>query len=416
MKVLFPTSSRYNRYQEEVKNASDALFLKTGTWADKWTGWLEHPYLYPETKEYEEIKEAAEYVRNNFDIVLSCGIGGSYLGARAVIEAVFGDYNTSPRRTGPEIYFVGNSTSSEVIEDILVRCKDKKVCIINISKSGKTLETALAFRTFCAVLNPYVITITGTSGVLRNMTKANNWVSFVVPEDIGGRYSVFTAVGLLTIAIAGIDIDMLLEGARKAMTVEGFEIAQKYAVYRYANSKYGFELEFFAVSSPYFTQLLEWHKQLFAESHGKDGKGTFPTGGTYPMDLHSVGQFIQEGTELFFETQLIRQNPKPLKIQSMPDFFKDGLEKYSGLNFDQVNKAQMDGTKEAHQKRGMDVAQFIIEPDVSLEEELGFFMQIDMTACPIEAYMLGVNPFDQPGVEEHKNRTAEKLEEIINSK
>jgi len=414
MKAIFPESFRYKKYQRKVSSAYNALFSKTGIWADKWTGWLNHPKTYSDSQEYAKIIETANYIRDNFDIVLSCGIGGSYLGARAVIEALYGDYNTNPRRLGPEIYFVGNATSTDVISDMLVKCIGKKVCIINISKSGKTLETALSFRTFVANFHPYIVTITGEKGALREMTEESNWVNFAIPEDIGGRYSVFTAVGLLTMAIARVSTDSLLKGAKKAMQTVGIQTAKKYAAYRYSNSECS--AEFFAVSTPYFTQLLEWHKQLFAESQGKDGKGTFPTGGTYPMDLHSVGQFIQEGTNMFFETQLIKESRNVLTVPNMPSFFNDGLSKYVGLRFDEINKAQMDGTKEAHEKRGMQVAQFILENTALLEVELGYFMQVDMMACAIEAYMIGVNPFDQPGVEAHKDCTKNKLDEIIKSK
>ncbi len=406
MKAWFP-GDPYFKNMEIVDEAAEALFFRTGEWADKWTGWLNHPNTYHLTDEYKNLKETAAYIRKKFDVVLSCGIGGSYLGARAVIEATYGEYNESPRRKGPKMYFVGQNTSADVINDIIERCKGKKVCIINISKSGKTLETALSFRTLFKSCKPDVVAITGKTGTLHKMTEENLWESFAVPEDIGGRYSVFTAVGLLPIAIAGINTDELLMGAAKATEPEGIQLAKEYAAYR--NYCSYCPVEFFAVNSPWLTQLLEWHKQLYAESHGKNCKGTFPTGGTYPMDLHSVGQFIQEGSPIMFETQLYRKSWMPLNVPVVKEL-NDDLDSYSVLSFDEINKAQMDGTKKAHEKSGISVARFELENTL---EDLAYFMQVDMMACPIEAYMIGVNPFDQPGVEQHKKATAELLNGII---
>ena len=305
----------YKWFLEEAEEAKNVLMERTGTGAEM-TDWLDWPTKFFESEEYARLRATAVEISERDDAVVVIGIGGSYLGARAVIEAELGAYHNE-FCGGPSIYFAGSDLSTDEILDIATLVEDTSFSIIYISKSGGTIEPALAFRYFYKLLkdqfgekeaNNRVIAITGKSGILHNLAEKNNWKTFAVPEGIGGRYSVLTPVGMLPIAIAGIDTDALLEGAIEATKSEAIQQAVEYASFRaYMEFEKCCEVEFLAVNSKRLQLFGEWYKQLFAESEGKEGKGVFPTSGIFPTDLHSVGQYLQEGMRnLIFETQIIR--------------------------------------------------------------------------------------------------------------
>ena len=378
-------------------------------------GWLTLPTDY-DKEEFERIKNAAEYIKKNADILVVIGIGGSYLGARAVIEALKSpNYNALAKDT-PQIYFIGNTISPSMLNELLEICEDKDICVNVISKSGTTTEPAIAFRVFRELVykkysaeeaaKRIFCTTDKSKGTLKNLADEEGYESFVVPDDVGGRYSVLTAVGLLPIACAEIDIDALMNGAQLAQNSFNSEnIAEndvlKYAVIRNCFYNMGKRLECFICYEPCMTMFNEWLKQLFAESEGKDGKGLYPVSCIFSTDLHSVGQYIQEsGSNLMFETCIKFNNPaSDFTIQS-EDGNIDGLNFLAGKTMSYVNEKAREGTLLAHTEGG--VANLVLEANGITAENIGYMIYFFEKTCAVSGYMLGVNPFNQPGVESYK--------------
>lgn len=378
-------------------------------------GWLTLPTDY-DKEEFVRIKNAAEYIKKNADILVVIGIGGSYLGARAVIEALKSpNYNALAKDT-PQIYFIGNTISPSMLNELLEICEDKDICVNVISKSGTTTEPAIAFRVFRELVykkysaeeaaKRIFCTTDKSKGTLKNLADEEGYESFVVPDDVGGRYSVLTAVGLLPIACAGIDIDALMSGAQLAQNSFNSEnIAEndvlKYAVIRNCFYNMGKRLECFICYEPCMTMFNEWLKQLFAESEGKDGKGLYPVSCIFSTDLHSVGQYIQEsGSNLMFETCIKFNNPaSDFTIQS-EDGNIDGLNFLAGKTMSYVNEKAREGTLLAHTEGG--VANLVLEANGITAENIGYMIYFFEKTCAVSGYMLGVNPFNQPGVESYK--------------
>lgn len=394
--------------------ALKTLHSKSGAGND-FLGWLTLPTDY-DKEEFARIKKAAEYIKKNSDILVVIGIGGSYLGARAVIEALKSpNYNALAKDT-PQIYFIGNTISPSMLNELLEICEDKDICVNVISKSGTTTEPAIAFRVFRELVykkysaeeaaKRIFCTTDKAKGTLKSLADEEGYESFVVPDEVGGRYSVLTAVGLLPIACAGIDIDALMNGAQLAQnSFNSEDIAEndvlKYAVIRNCFYNMGKRLECFICYEPCMTMFNEWLKQLFAESEGKDGKGLYPVSCIFSTDLHSVGQYIQEsGSNLMFETCIKFNNPaSDFTIQSEEGNI-DGLNFLAGKTMSYVNEKAREGTLLAHTEGG--VANLVLEANGITAENIGFMIYFFEKTCAVSGYMLGVNPFNQPGVESYK--------------
>lgn len=394
--------------------AMDTLMNKSGEGND-FLGWVDLPTNY-DKEEFGRIKKAAEYIKKNADVLIVIGIGGSYLGARAVIEAVKSqNYNLLCKDT-PQIFFIGNSISPSMLNEIVELCADKDICVNVISKSGTTTEPAIAFRVFREMVNSkyspeeaakrIFCTTDKAKGTLKELADKEGYETFVVPDDVGGRYSVLTAVGLLPIAVAGIDIDSLMEGAAKAQEAFCEPSLEKNDCLRYAAARNCFynkgkRLECFVSYEPCMTMFNEWLKQLFAESEGKDGKGLYPVSCVFSTDLHSVGQFIQEsGSSLMFETVVKFDRPVSDYVIKEEEGNIDGLNFLAGKTMSYVNEKARQGTLLAHTAGG--VGNFIIEADAIDAKNIGYMIYFFEKACAISGYILGVNPFNQPGVESYK--------------
>ncbi len=397
-------------YQDKVSKINKMIEDRSGPGND-YLGWLNYPENY-DKEEVETILKCAKYVKDNFDVLLVCGIGGSYLGARAAIEAINGLHSTKK----PEIIFLGQTFSSDYIYETLEYVKDKKFAINVISKSGTTTETAISFRLAKQLLEEKVgkeearkaifATTDKEKGALRELSNKEGYQTFNLPSDIGGRYSVFTAVGLFPLAVAGIDIKALLDGAKKAMIeLKNDNIeennAYKYAIVRDYFYRHDKDVEMFVSYEPRLTQLGEWFKQLFGESEGKEGKGLLPDSATFSTDLHSLGQFIQEGHKVLFETILFinKANNEVIVPHDVDNL--DGLNYLENKNLDFVNKQAFLGTLKAHTENGK-VPNVILELDNLNEFSLGYLLYFFMKTCAMSAYLLEVNPFNQPGVEIYK--------------
>ncbi len=377
-------------------------------------GWVKLPVDY-DKEEFARIKAAAAKIRQDTDILIVIGIGGSYLGARAAIEFLKGPYYNSIRNGAPEIYFAGNSISGAYLSDIMELCKGKRVSVNIISKSGTTTEPAVAFRVLRRYLEEQYgekeaaeriyCTTDKARGTLKKLADEKGYECFVVPDDVGGRYSVLTAVGLLPIAAAGADIDKLMEGAAAAMKEYSEPDMYKNDCYTYAalrNAFYrkGKSVELLVSYEPRFTMMAEWFKQLYGESEGKDNKGLFPASVTFSTDLHSMGQFIQDGSRVMFETVVtFSESDKDIIIESESDD-GDGLNFLAGKTMSYVNSKAFEGTVLAHTDGG--VPNLVINVDKPDEENLGRLIYFFEKACAVSGYLLGVNPFDQPGVESYK--------------
>lgn len=407
----FIRPEEYDTIFPQVELAHQQLESRSGAGND-FLGWLDLPVNY-DKEEFARIKEAAKKIREDSDVLLVAGIGGSYLGARAVVEAVKGLYHNDTE-DGLKIYFCGNTISPTYLNDIIKVTKGKRFSINVISKSGTTTETALAFRVLRKLLEDSVgpeeankriyATTDRAKGTLKQLADAQGWPTFVVPDDVGGRYSVLTAVGLLPIACAGIDIDALMKGAADAR--EAYSVCNKdNDAYRYAMTRNilyrkGKVVETLAAFEPDFTMMNEWYKQLFGESEGKDQKGLMPTSCIFSTDLHSMGQFLQDGSRTMFETYVDIKNTRE-------DFYIEPLEgNFDGLNFlaDQkmsvVNRKAMEGTILAHNDGGVPIG--VIEVDSLDAYNVGYLIYFFWKACAVSGYLLSVNPFDQPGVESYK--------------
>ncbi len=397
----------------QVQAAHLAIHEKSGPGND-FLGWLNLPADY-DREEFERIQDAAQRIRKNSQVLVVIGIGGSYLGARAAIELLHSQLYNDLASDTPKIYFVGNNISPAYLNQILKICEGKDFSINVISKSGTTTEPALAFRIFRKLaIQKYgkegakeriFCTTDKAKGTLKQLADEEGYETFVIPDDVGGRYSVLTAVGLLPIAVSGSDISKLMQGAAKAMEDLSVCDLEKNDCYRYAalrNILYrkGKAIEILVSYEPAFTMMNEWYKQLFGESEGKDNKGIYPSSAVFSTDLHSMGQYIQEGSRILFETVVdIKQPQKDLYIEKDPTNF-DGLNFLSEQNMSVVNRKAMQGTILAHTQGG--VPNMVLEMEQINEEELGYLIYFFEKACAVSGYLLAVNPFNQPGVESYK--------------
>lgn len=396
-------------YKEKVKKIDNELREKAND-EKEFLGWIELPTTYNK-EEFERIKKAAEKIRNDSKVFVCIGIGGSYLGARAVIEALTDSFD----KNGIQIYYAGNNLSSDYLNEMLNAIGNKDISINVISKSGTTTEPAIAFRIFREFLeNKYgleearkriYVTTDKEKGALKQLANEEGYETFIVPDNIGGRYSVLTAVGLLPIAVAGINIDDLMAGARMAQ-VKYSESDLKYnECYQYAVSRNilyddGKEIEILANYNPKLHYFVEWWKQLFGESEGKDEKGIFPAGVDFTTDLHSMGQYIQQGQRNLIETVINVVKPQSdIGIKKDEDNL-DGMNFVAGKTLDYVCKKAMEGTIQAHVNGG--VPNVLIDLETLNEENLGALIYFFELACAMSGSILGVNPFNQPGVEEYK--------------
>jgi glucose-6-phosphate isomerase len=405
---------------EEVENltaqAGAALGLvknKNGAGSD-FLGWYDLPVNY-DKEEFVRIKAVAKKIQKNSDILVVIGIGGSYLGARAAIEFVKSPIYNNLKKDTPDIYFAGNNISTTALTELLSICEGREVSVNVISKSGTTTEPAIAFRVFKSLLidkygeegakEHIFVTTDKCRGTLKQFSDAAGYETFVVPDDVGGRYSVLTAVGLLPIAVAGIDIDAMMAGAEKARERFSSENvseneALQYAIYRNALLRKGKSTEILVGYEPYMLMLNEWWKQLYGESEGKDQKGIFPASVIFSTDLHSLGQYIQDGQRNLFETVISVNDPGAKFVIPGDEANVDGLNFISGKELDFVNKTAMLATLIAHNDGA--VANILIELSDRSAETFGYLVYFFEIACAVSGYMLGVNPFNQPGVEAYK--------------
>jgi glucose-6-phosphate isomerase len=412
----FVAASELDMLKNTALAAKDQLVNKTGVGND-FLGWIDLPIDY-DKEEFARIQKAAEKIKSDSEVLLVIGIGGSYLGARAAIEFLrHSFYNSVSKeiRKTPEIYFCGNNISSNYMNHLIDVIGDRDFSINVISKSGTTTEPAIAFRVFKKLLNKkygraeaakrIYATTDKARGALKNLATEEGYESFVVPDDVGGRYSVLTAVGLLPIAVSGADITKLMEGAasmRSYCLNQSFEEndALKYAVVRNILLRKGKSIEVLVNYEPSLHFVSEWWKQLYGESEGKDQKGIFPASVDFTTDLHSMGQFIQDGQRTLFETVINIEKSSTEIILEEEEVDLDGLNYLAGKSVDFVNKSAMKGTLLAHTDGN--VPNLVITLPEQNEFYLGELFYFFEFACGISGYMLGVNPFDQPGVESYK--------------
>ncbi len=384
--------------QPEVERCHHALHNKTGKGND-FVGWVDLPEAY-DKEEFARIKQAAEKIRANSEVLIVIGIGGSYLGTRTALDFIKTPFYNEKKKDTPDIYFVGNNISSAYLNDILAILGDRDFSVNVISKSGTTTEPAIAFRIFKQMLEKkygrdeaakrIFATTDKARGALKQMCDAEGYETFVIPDDIGGRFTVLTAVGLLAMAVAGVDIDRVMQGAAEAMKLFAEpemekNICYQYAALRYLFYKQGKSIEILANYEPHLTSFGEWYKQLFAESEGKEHKGVFPVTANFSTDLHSIGQFIQDGGRYFFETD---------------EQDGDGMNFLAGKEMQFVNSKAFAGTLLAHMDGG--VPNIVVEIDKMDEWHFGALVYFFEKAVGISGYLLDVNPFDQPGVEAYK--------------
>ncbi len=399
--------------QAEVSKAHAMLHEGTGKGND-FLGWVDLPVNY-DKEEFAQIKECAEKIKKDSEVLVVLGIGGSYLGARAAIEFVKSNNYNLVKKDTPDIYFGGNTISSSAVAELIKLIEGKDFSINVISKSGTTTETAIAFRIFKKLAEEkygkeeaakrIYVTTDKARGALKALADSEGYKTFVVPDDVGGRYSVLTAVGLLPIAVAGIDIDAIMQGAadaREAYSKEDIfsNECYKYAAIRNLLYRDGKKLEMMAAYEPSMTMFCEWFKQLFGESEGKENKGIYPTSAIFSTDLHSLGQYIQEGERTLFETVIWVNNPKEDVEIEFDDINGDGLNFVAGKTVHFVNSKAFAGTVLAHTDG--DVPNIVMEIDKQDEYTLGQMIYFFEKACGLSGYMLEVNPFDQPGVESYK--------------
>lgn len=398
-----------NAYQGQVDKMHDALMNKSGKGND-FVGWVEWPNTF-DKEEFARIKTCAKRLRDTCDVFIVCGIGGSYLGARAAIEMLNGLYSKGK----PEVIFMGNTFSSTYIAQVMDYIEDKEVCVNVISKSGTTTETSLAFRLLKQFMerkygkdaaSRIVATTDKAKGTLKDIADKEGYEQFVIPDDIGGRFSVITPVGLLPIAVAGIDIDAIMAGLKEAYDDMNTSALDKNPAYAYAVSRrilqnMGKDAEMLVSYEPSMAMVAEWWKQLFGESEGKEGKGILPCSANFSTDLHSLGQFIQEGKKVLFETLLLVD--KPMIDLNFPsdDANVDGMNYLANKSVDWVNKMACQGTLEAHEVTGSVPNVIITIPDMSAKT-FGYMCYFFFRACGMTCYLLDINPFNQPGVEVYK--------------
>ena len=407
----FVRNEEYAKIQPAVKMASDLLYSGKGAGND-YIGWVDLPNNY-DKDEFERIKKAAKKIQSNSEVLIVIGIGGSYLGGRAALEFVNGvNFNKKVHKGIPEVYFVGNSISSDYLSDIIEILGDRDFSINVISKSGTTTEPAIAFRIFKKIIEDkygkegakerIFATTDKARGALKSMCNTEGYETFVIPDDVGGRFSVLTPVGLLPMAAAGIDIDAVMQGASDAVaTYKNDDLENndclKYAATRQILGRKGKAIEILANYEPSLTMFGEWYKQLYAESEGKDGKGIFPVSANFSTDLHSIGQFIQDGSRNLFETVLWVENAKKnITIETDAENL-DGLNFVADKTIQYVNSKAYAGTFLAHVDGG--VPTMVLEVEKTDAYNFGQLVYFFEKALAISGYMLGVNPFDQPGVE-----------------
>lgn len=410
----------YKQIQKQVKSMHEILHSEEGI-SKNTTGWLSLPTNY-DINEFNKIKEYSNKVRADSDILLVIGIGGSYLGSRAAIEFLHSPKYNLLSKNSPKILFAGNNMSSDNLKEILLLCEDKDVSVNVISKSGTTTEPAIAFRIIKEFMEKkyskikakdrIYCTTDRNEGTLRKIVNTESYHSFEIPADIGGRFSVLSSVGLFPIAVSGSNIEKIMFGAKSAQeNFMSYDIekndAYKYAVIRntlYLNGKY---IEILSAYEPRLSGVLEWWKQLYSESEGKSGKGIFPTSAVFTTDLHSMGQFIQEGSKIIFETSILIKNAKNEIIINEDENNIDNLNFLSGKSLSYVNRKAFEGTLHAHMDGG--VPNILIEIEDNSEYQFGELIYFFEKSCAMSGLLLGVNPFNQPGVERYKNNMFELL-------
>ena len=410
------TQKSIMEYKQQVENIHKELH-KRGNDEKDFVGWLELPTNYNKD-EFKRIKKAAKKIKKESDILIVIGIGGSYLGAIAVIESLTSSFNnmlTEKQRKYPQILYVGNNLSPNYINELIEYIGNKDFSVNVISKSGTTTEPAIAFRIFREILenkygidearNRIYVTTDKERGALKTLADNEGYEKFVIPDNVGGRFSVLTAVGLLPIATAGIDIDRLMQGAQNAQHRYNdsnlkYNECYKYAVARNVLYKLYKNTEILVNYEPKMHYFTEWWKQLYGESEGKEQKGIFPAGVDFTTDLHSMGQYIQEGRRNLFETVISIENPLTDITINKDEDNLDGLNYLAGKGLDYVNKKAMEGTIKAHVSG--DVPNIVINVERLDEENIGELIYFFEKACAISGMILGVNPFNQPGVEEYK--------------
>lgn len=409
----FVSEKEYAAMKDMVATAHNMIENKSGLGKD-FLGWADLPLNY-DREEFARIKEAAKRIRSSCDVFIVIGIGGSYLGARAAIEFVKSPLYNNLKKDTPDIYFSGNNISSSALSELMQICEGRDVCINVISKSGTTTEPAIAFRLFrnmlekkygkYALKDRIFVTTDAKKGTLKSFADKSGYETFVVPDNVGGRFSVLTAVGLLPIAVAGIDIDAMMEGAATAREIYSSpdldsNICYKYAALRNILLRKGKTTEIFVGYEPSVQMLSEWWKQLYGESEGKDNKGLYPSSVIFSTDLHSLGQYIQDGMRNVFETVLnIENSTHEVEIPTDKENI-DGLNFLAGKKIDYVNKTAMLGTLFAHNDGG--VPNIVINVKERSARSFGHIVYFFERACAVSGYLLGVNPFDQPGVEAYK--------------
>ena len=397
-----------------MNTVNEVLLSRKGAGSD-FLGWLDLPVDY-DREEFARIQKAAKKIQSDSDVLVVIGIGGSYLGARAAIEFCKGQMYNGIRENGiPEIYFVGSNISSSYLNDVVKIIGERDFSVNIISKSGTTTEPAIAFRIFKKLLEEkygkegakgrIYATTDKARGALKALATAEGYESFIVPDDVGGRFSVLTAVGLLPIAAAGIDIETMMKGAQDAREVckggdMGTNPAYQYAALRNILYRKGKNTEILVNYEPALTMMGEWFKQLYAESEGKDQKGIFPTSANFSTDLHSIGQFIQDGTRNLFETVIWVNTPRSEAYIEEAAEDIDGLNYLAGKSVQFVNSKAYQGTLMAHMDGG--TPNIIVEIDKADAYHFGYLVYFFEKACGLSGYLLGVNPFDQPGVEAYK--------------
>ncbi len=409
--VGFVDNNDVNDIATEVKSAVELLNSRKGPGND-FLGWLDLPVNY-DKEEFERIKKAAQKIRNDSDVLVVIGIGGSYLGARAAIE--FCKSQNRNLLEKPQIIFAGNTLSSAALAETIKLCEGKDFSVNVISKSGTTTEPTIAFRVFKDLLEKkygkeeaakrIYSTTDKARGTLKELSDREGYETFVIPDDVGGRYSVLTAVGLLPIAVAGIDIDKMMQGAADARIAyaEGDIITNdcyKYAAMRNILYRKGKTVEMMIAYEPDYFMMNEWFKQLYGESEGKENKGIFPSSAIFSTDLHSLGQYVQEGRRIMFETVVTFNKPKAELTIGIDPENGDGFNFVAGKTVDYVNKKAFLGTVLAHTDGG--VPNMALEIDEMDEYNFGYLVYFLEKACAVSGYILGINPFDQPGVESYK--------------
>jgi len=409
----FIRDDEYSAIQNNVNAAHELLASRKGPGND-FLGWINLPTDY-DKEEFARIKDAAERIKKNTDVFIVIGIGGSYLGARAAIEFLKSENYNALKKDTPQIYFTGNSISSTALAELVELCEGKDISINMISKSGTTTEPAIAFRVLRDIIEKrygkeeakkrIFCTTDKAKGTLKHLADEEGYETFVVPDDVGGRFSVLTAVGLLPIAVAGADIDALMAGAKKGQEMYDCPDIEKNDCYKYAairNILYskGKTMEISVSYEPCYTMMNEWWKQLYGESEGKDQRGLFPASVIFSTDLHSLGQYIQDGRRQMFETVVLFEKPKREVIIGNDPTDVDGLNFLEGKSMAYVNRKAFEGTVLAHNDGG--VPNVVINCADFSEETLGQLIYFFEKACAISGYMLGVNPFNQPGVESYK--------------